>query len=48
VAGFATLGALIAFLEGAVLIIPGATGAYAWRIFDEVITRPKAVEEPVY
>jgi hypothetical protein len=48
VAGFATLVALIPFRVGLAMVIPGMTGEYVWRIFDEVTTRPEAVVDQDY
>jgi dolichol-phosphate mannosyltransferase len=48
VPGFATLAALLAFLNGLLISMLGLTGEYLWRIFDEVRPRPEAVIDEVY
>jgi dolichol-phosphate mannosyltransferase len=46
--GFATLAALISFLLGLIIVMPGIIGEYIWRIFDKVNHRPESVIEEVY
>ncbi len=48
VPGFATIVALIAFLQGMVIFMLGVIGEYIWRIFDEVNQRPEAVIDVIY
>lgn len=47
VQGFATLGALMAFLLGLIIVMLGMIGEYLWRIFDEVNKRPEAVIDEI-
>jgi dolichol-phosphate mannosyltransferase len=47
-AGFATPVALTTFMVGLAMVIPGITGEYVWRTFDEVTTRPEAVVDQDY
>jgi dolichol-phosphate mannosyltransferase len=48
VPGFATLAALLAFLNGLLISMLGLIGEYLWRVFDEVQPRPEAVVDEVY
>ena len=48
IAGFSMLVALTTFLVGLAMVIPGITGEYVWRTFDEVTTRPEAVVDQDY
>jgi dolichol-phosphate mannosyltransferase len=47
VRGFATIVALLAFLQGLGIVMLGVIGEYIWRIFDEINHRPEAVIETV-
>ena len=48
VRGFATIVALIAFLQGIGIFMLGVIGEYIWRIFDEVNQRPETVIDAIY
>ncbi len=48
VRGFATIVALISFLQGMGVFMLGIIGEYIWRIFDEVNHRPEAVIDAIY
>jgi glycosyltransferase involved in cell wall biosynthesis len=45
VPGFATLVALITFLQGLIILMLGIIGEYLWRIFDQTNKRPEVVIE---
>jgi dolichol-phosphate mannosyltransferase len=45
VPGFASLVALITFLQGVIILMLGVIGEYLWRIFDETNKRPETVVE---
>lgn len=45
VPGFASLVALVTFLQGLIIVMLGVIGEYLWRIFDETNKRPETVVE---
>jgi len=45
VPGFATLVALVTFLQGVIILMLGVIGEYLWRVFDETNKRPETVVE---
>ena len=48
VEGFATVVALMAFLQGLIILMLGVIGEYLWRIFDETNKRPETVVEELW
>jgi dolichol-phosphate mannosyltransferase len=45
VPGFASLAALVTFLQGVIILMLGVIGEYLWRVFDETNKRPETVVE---
>lgn len=48
VLGFATIGTILSFLLGLIIIMLGVIGEYIWRIFDEINKRPESVIDEIY
>jgi dolichol-phosphate mannosyltransferase len=48
VRGFATIVALVAFMQGLGIFMLGIIGEYIWRILDEVNQRPESVIDTIY
>ena len=45
VPGFASIVALVTFLQGVIILMLGLIGEYLWRVFDETNKRPETVVE---